>query len=1617
MFTKNFNQLSKDDVDIAGGKGASLGEMTQAGIPVPSGFVLLAGAFDRFVSEAGLDKKIQDTLEKIDFENTESVDEASKILRDLIDQEEMPSDLSEEIVRGYESLGARFVAVRSSATAEDSATASWAGELESYLNTTEKTLLENVKKCWSSLFTPRAIFYRKEKDLLDTHVSVAVVIQEMIESEVSGIVFTVHPVTENRNQMIIEAGLGLGETIVSGSVTPDSFVVDKKELSITETNVSTQERKIVRCLEEGVKWVRVEEEEQNKQKLSDDQVLELADVCLKIEKHYEYPQDIEFAFRDEKFYIVQSRPITTLSEVNELENGRNVYKQLMNRGRSLIDCELWNIGEYNGLQEKSEGTCYFTALFHYVPGKGESVFYDMTDPKQNPSLLVKYFNLNKEKAFALKKDFYKDCDSIRSVIESKDINRIEELYKSLLNFCPICAIVNVLGDDSRDNINGLDEAILKEFLGMRKESDGVYHFGEMALVEMIGQKLPDDYKEYAKFILYREFIEDKLSPIEVLKKRQNGYIYHRSEIYTDISLNEYAKEQGLKMVANRDQVDISKIKDKIDGSAAYGGKVQGRVKVVFEREDMEKVNNGDILVTPMTTPDFISAMERSSAFVTDEGGTTCHASIVAREMAKPCIIGTIIATEVLKDGDLVEVDADEGVVRILEGKKVVFKRSAEISSSAASVQLMREREFNEKGFLDDSGLVGHGNDWMYVGRWESPPLEPSLFFGWHKTDFVKKVLPGLSLHGVFWVNHNAYLHKGDMLLLKDFLIEKYKNGTLSEWVDTLDVESKKIRVLHGEMIKNINREESVRKMIEVQTKYHQYANLVGGTIGMLVLDLAKEVEYVDTDVALFDLVHPHLRKTWIEEEQDVAREIARGVILKSGKDILEILEDGLSDKFAEYMTRFEWVGMDKWLGASMTRDKAIERIKEEVENIKSGSVVETEVAGESFKDLDSIVKLSVLTAYARASWAGDAARTQFYSKPVLTKIAESRGGSYEDLVQLSTSEIVELLNSKDFVFADKAEERRKGYAIYASADNKIIVRSGEDQIFKMLESEYGKAPKEVDVDFSGEIKGIGASKGRVAGRVRVVTSRDEFDLFEEGEILVTVETTPAFVPLMRRAKAILTDVGGITSHAAIVSRELRKPCVIATKAGTSVLHDGDLVEVNADEGVVRILKSGSQDSNEVEWFHWGQWPEPPFFATPWLSLISTEVSRKLDLKSFIKGDMKVIDGHVYSLKKDVDSFDRILRESFEGNNDFLEKVFDISEHEMDKMLGVKGSNDMTFFIYRMEEIIACTLVMFYGQFSTENYIKELCKKYKLDFETISALVKPKKPTIIEEFHGELRKIKEEDIDRVVSKYAWMGTRVLKGTPLTKEIALEAKKRLESEASPQEGDKNQEKLINLPRELKRVLDLASSMAYYRTRIVELIYISSFSLWPYLEKLAKDNNLVFDDFSLMTHQEMKEFLKNNKVPVNLGEREDGFGVSYINEEWNVFVGDKFEKELSKLNLDKVDENQKVFSGQVANKGKVRGVAKIVRFNDEVGKVEEGDIIFSPETTPDYIVAMQKAAAFVTDNGGITSHAAIIAREMKKPCIIGTKVATQLIKDGDLVEVNADKGVVRILERNNA
>jgi len=323
-----FEHLRKTDIPSVGGKNASLGEMINAGIPIPPGFAVTAYSYKRFIEETGISEKIYTVIkEKVtDPNDPKQYEIASKKIREIIESTPVPKDIEEAVRNAYQALcrklntNAVFVAVRSSATAEDLPDASFAGQQETYLNVKgEDELLEKTVKCWSSLFTPRAIFYRTEKGFAHENVFISVGIQKMVNAKAAGVTFTINPVTGDPNQLVIDGNYGLGESVVSGAVTPDNFIVDKTTLNMVEKRIAKKTLQYVRDPNTG-KTVHMEVplEKQEQSCLSDEEILKLAELAKIIEQHYGKAQDIEWAIDSElpfphNILIVQSRPETVWS--------------------------------------------------------------------------------------------------------------------------------------------------------------------------------------------------------------------------------------------------------------------------------------------------------------------------------------------------------------------------------------------------------------------------------------------------------------------------------------------------------------------------------------------------------------------------------------------------------------------------------------------------------------------------------------------------------------------------------------------------------------------------------------------------------------------------------------------------------------------------------------------------------------------------------------------------------------------------------------------------------------------------------------------------------------------------------------------------------------------------------------------------------------------------------------------------------------------------------------------------------------------------------------------------------------------------------------------------------
>ncbi len=345
-YIKWLSELDKTSGMIAGGKGANLAEMFNAGMPVPPAFIVTAQAFSAFIEKAGLKDKIEKIIAETNVDDTEELEKNARKIRNHIIDSKVPTDMEKEILEAYDILSSDleikkasekrtvsgdaldilrnshepvFVAVRSSATTEDLASASFAGQQDTYTNIKgNNELVKAVKRCFASLYTARAVYYRHKKGFAKANALLAVVVQRMVQSQKSGVIFTRNPMTQEE-EIIIEAVFGLGEGIVSGKVKPDHYVCDR-ELKIKSKKIAIKKTAIIREASGKEKEVPLSEEKSKQQVLTEGEIVSLTNTAILIDKHYERPQDIEFAIDGGEIYIVQSRPITTLEVGKKVSN-------------------------------------------------------------------------------------------------------------------------------------------------------------------------------------------------------------------------------------------------------------------------------------------------------------------------------------------------------------------------------------------------------------------------------------------------------------------------------------------------------------------------------------------------------------------------------------------------------------------------------------------------------------------------------------------------------------------------------------------------------------------------------------------------------------------------------------------------------------------------------------------------------------------------------------------------------------------------------------------------------------------------------------------------------------------------------------------------------------------------------------------------------------------------------------------------------------------------------------------------------------------------------------------------------------------------------------------------
>ncbi len=342
------------------------------------------------------------------------------------------------------------------------------------------------------------------------------------------------------------------------------------------------------------------------------------------------------------------------------------FEKIFNRSMPLLNIEYWYQGENKGLAQLTEQSMCFNPLFLYEKNKGVDVYYDL-DCETNDRILISYFKTHPKK-FELLVDNYKtDCDKLMQLSQKATTCDIATIFKLLVLFWPKMATIFSLGKLTKDNDS---KSIYRHAYNLRQKTEKVEYLSNTNLMRLVNKSLPD-LKKYTDVLTFEEIINKDIPNIKELKRRKERFSYFEGKLYTNLSIEQLEKLKNIKII-NVNLSDNKKYKKILKGKVAMRGKAKGKVTIVFETDQLDKVKKGDILVTPMTTPDYIMAMGKAAAFITDEGGITCHAAIVAREMGKPCITGTKVATSVLHEGDLVEVDAYKGTVKKYNSPKTKF---------------------------------------------------------------------------------------------------------------------------------------------------------------------------------------------------------------------------------------------------------------------------------------------------------------------------------------------------------------------------------------------------------------------------------------------------------------------------------------------------------------------------------------------------------------------------------------------------------------------------------------------------------------------------------------------------------------------------------------------------------------------------------------------------------------------------------------------------------------------------------------------------------------------------------------------------------------------------------
>ena len=1150
MYTKLFSQLSKDSAEIAGGKGASLGEMTNAGIPVPPGYVVLASTFDVFIHETDLIQEIEAALDKVDHNVMHTVERASETIQGLIMNADTPQSIQDKIMQEFKKLDVEFVAVRSSATAEDGAEHAWAGQLDSFLNTTDAELLSNVKKCWASLFTPRAIFYRFEKGLHDTQISVAVVIQKMVNSEKSGIAFSVHPVTEDTNQMIIEAGLGLGEAIVSGAVTPDAYVIEKDTEMILDVNVNEQLKALYRDPNGGNIWKDLSADEAKGQVLQRKEVMQLADIITTIENHYGFPCDIEWAYEDGEFYITQSRPITTLKNIKKKEITKHIYQRHYVRDFAMILEEAWVKGlrkvhkdvlkteplidipsifySRDGVIETWQNDEYFTKL------KQDILKYNIANPTFIDGIIEEYMPILEK--FKIDRKNKKTCNSL------EDINKLIHIIQRAIFLWIVWAHTVYVEETPKEIWNKAMKV---------RDMDTFWDDADYILRQSIINIHPR-VTGAENTVLFNELSE--INEISDFSNRLSGHAFIPGEFNGQVALDEITKKYPeIEFRYPRNEIIDNSFKGEIAFNT-HDTEIIAKVRIIKRKDRAHELQSGEALVSSMTTPDFEHAMQKAAITITDEGGITCHAAVVAREMKLPCVIGTQIASTVLQDGDEVSVNMQTGMVKVLNREIILNNTSpspkAKGDELGSSEQLIAEKENNKENI--GSVNISKGPHWQKTVSRNVSILQ------WDAQFKVRS--QGLKYGEVFWsTKANLVVNHPKLSSSTVYMDLSYDYNSETNIFEYLREPNDTLEALLLKLEKSVEVDlklEPGKSFDDVRFLYERHKE----NMGIMAMGYAWAFHFEEI------LKEKVGEKYWDQIKGYALSPHKKTLLIREYDDLIKLASlDGKEKDWAikEVVRKYGYVHAE-CIGEEFKEEDYITTL-EFLPQTGANKKTELEIPEpEDFylKWLINMLRRVVYvydegkTALVRASWA-------------MRKTILALGFDDQKILALTESEFYSWIDDQDMPSHFNLEDRQKYFAIYSNID-KYEIFFGKEEVEKIIDRQRLEL---IEPSVNDDIlRGSTGQKGKVQGRVRIIHNQKDCDKFEQGEILVASMTTPELLGAMYRAAAFITDEGGVTCHAAIVSRELGIPCVVGTKFATQVLSDGDLVEVDADNGLVNILK-------------------------------------------------------------------------------------------------------------------------------------------------------------------------------------------------------------------------------------------------------------------------------------------------------------------------------------------------------------------------------------------------------------------------------------------------------------